>query len=78
MIDDRHLSEAYNLDHHLGWQFLVDLICDAIENRNDQACLDKIKNEVKELCNNFPVLFGIHPAKVGISNYPSNENSNMF
>jgi len=28
MIDDRHLSEAYNLEHQLGWQFLVDLICD--------------------------------------------------
>ena len=36
-------------------QGVVDLICDAIENRNDQAYLDKIKNEVKELCNNFPV-----------------------
>ena len=36
-------------------QSVVDLICDAIENRDDQACLDKIKNEVKELCNNFPV-----------------------
>tara|TARA_Y100001935_G_scaffold255438_1_gene268464 strand:- start:9816 stop:11081 length:1266 start_codon:yes stop_codon:yes gene_type:complete len=34
---------------------VVDLICDAIENRNDQAHLDRIKNEVKELCNNFPV-----------------------
>ena len=36
-------------------QSVVDLICDAIENRDDQAYLDKIKNEVKELCNNFPV-----------------------
>ena len=36
-------------------QAVVDLICDAIENRNDQTYLDKIKNEVKELCNNFPV-----------------------
>ena len=36
-------------------QGVVDLICDAIENRNDQTYLDKIKNEVKELCNNFPV-----------------------
>ena len=34
---------------------VVDFICDAIENRNDQASLDRIKNEVKDLCNNFPV-----------------------
>tara|TARA_Y100001936_G_scaffold33665_1_gene31681 strand:- start:3129 stop:4394 length:1266 start_codon:yes stop_codon:yes gene_type:complete len=34
---------------------VVDLMCDAIENRNDQASLDRIKDEVKELCNNFPV-----------------------
>ncbi len=34
---------------------VVDLICDAIENRNDQASLDRIKNKVKDLCNNFPV-----------------------
>ena len=34
---------------------VVDLMCDAIENRNDQASLDRIKNEVKDLCNNFPV-----------------------
>ena len=34
---------------------VVDLMCDAIENRNDQASLDRIKDEVKDLCNNFPV-----------------------
>ena len=34
---------------------VVDLMCDAIENRNDQASLDRIKNKVKDLCNNFPV-----------------------
>ena len=28
MIDDRHLSEAYNLEHQLSWQFLIDTICD--------------------------------------------------
>jgi len=28
MIDDRHLSEVYNLDNQLGWQYLVDAICD--------------------------------------------------
>jgi len=36
-------------------EHVVDLMCDAIENRNDQASLDRIKIEVKELCNNFPV-----------------------
>ena len=34
---------------------VVDLMCDAIENRNDQASLDRIKDKVKDLCNNFPV-----------------------
>ena len=34
---------------------VVDLMCDAIENRNDQVSLDRIKDEVKDLCNNFPV-----------------------
>ena len=28
MIDDRHLSEKFNLDNQLAWRFLVDIICD--------------------------------------------------
>jgi hypothetical protein len=28
MIDDRHLSEKYNLDNQLAWRYLIDLITD--------------------------------------------------
>tara|TARA_B100000287_G_scaffold158349_1_gene149412 strand:- start:23219 stop:24484 length:1266 start_codon:yes stop_codon:yes gene_type:complete len=34
---------------------IVDFICDALENKNDQASLDEIKVKIKDLCNKFPV-----------------------
>ena len=34
---------------------IVDFICDALENKNDQASLDEIKVRIKDLCNKFPV-----------------------
>ena len=51
MIDDRHLSEAYNLEHQLGWQFLVDLICD------DYWRLGKRSKKKKD--KDFPMAVGL-------------------
>ena len=34
---------------------IVDFICDALENKNDQASLDEIKVRIKDLCNKSPV-----------------------
>ncbi len=34
---------------------LVDLICDAIENKDDEEKLEEIKNMALELCKKFPV-----------------------
>ena len=52
MIDDRHLSEAYNLEHQLGWQYLVDLICDEYW-RNPKGKSKKKKEK------DFPLAVGI-------------------
>lgn len=52
MIDDRHLSEAYNLEHQLSWQFLVDTICD------DYWRLTKGKTKRKK-DKDFPIAVGI-------------------
>ena len=52
MIDDRHLSETYNLENQLGWQYLVDLICD------DYWRLLKGKTKRKK-DKDFPIAVGI-------------------
>jgi GTPase SAR1 family protein len=52
MIDDRHLNEAYNLDNQLGWQFMVDTVCD------EYWRLNKNKSKKKKE-KDFPVAVGI-------------------
>jgi GTPase SAR1 family protein len=52
MIDDRHLSQIYNLDNQLGWQFLVDTICD------DYKRFKKGKSKKKK-DKDFPEAIGI-------------------
>ena len=52
MIDDRHLSEAYNLEHHLGWQYLVDMVCD------DYWRMSRGKTKKKK-DKDFPIAVGI-------------------
>ena len=52
MIDDRHLSEAYNLEHQLSWKYLVDVICD------DYWRLPKGKSKKKK-DKDFPIAVGI-------------------
>ena len=52
MIDDRHLSEAYNLEHHLSWEYLVNIICD------DYWRLARGKSK-KKRDKDFPVAVGI-------------------
>jgi len=34
---------------------VTDLICDAIKNRDNKEELERIKNAVVKMCNNFPV-----------------------
>jgi len=52
MIDDRHLKEAYNLENQLGWQFMVDTICDEYWRLNKNKSKKKKEKE-------FPIAVGI-------------------
>jgi len=58
MIDDRHLTERYNLDNQLAWQYLIDLI-------TDTHWRDGKKNKKKRM-SEYPKAIGIWANKFDI------------